>query len=136
MQDSEHHPSAASAGFSGPGVMLISAALFGYFGFFTSWSTTGTDGQFLPFVAIVEWSLKGGAIGFAVSGILAFFAVRPAEFIYAIVGIITAIGFVIGGVLDLADTQHTALSPFLLFLFAAWNGYGSFSSLKRLLQSG
>ena len=68
MQDSSGHSRPVHTGFSGPGVMLISAALFGYFGFYTSWNTTGITGQFLPFVAIIEWSLKGGAIGFAISG--------------------------------------------------------------------
>ncbi len=137
MQNSEPHSRAASVGFSGPGVMLISAALFGYFGFSSSWIHTSSDGQFLPFVAIIEWSLKGGAIGFAIAGLLCFFAPLPAEFLYAAVGIITAIGFVIGGILDLADDRHGVLiSPFLLFLFAGWNGFSSFNSLKRLLQSG
>ena len=135
MQESQGSPRPRHSGFTGPGYMLISAALFGYFGFAYNWDSTGTDGQFLPFVVIIEWSLKGGAIGFALAAILSFIASRPAEFLYAAVGIITAIGFVIGGSLDLADNQHTVMQPIILFIFAAWNGYSSVMSLKHLLQS-
>ena len=115
-------------------MMFISAALFGYFGFSVTWNTTGVDGQFLLFVAIEAWTLKGCAIGFALAGVLSFIAARPAEFLYAFVGILSAIGFVTAGILDLADNQHTAMQPFLLFLFAAWNGFGSLTSLRSLLR--
>ena len=136
MPESTPHAPPAYHGHAGPGVMLISAALFGYFGFAYSWDPTGVDGQFLPFVVIIEWSLKGGAIGFVISAVLCFLAARPAEILYAAVGIITAIGFLIGGTLDLLDDQHMVMSPFLLFFFAAWNGYSSIMSLKSLLRGG
>lgn len=134
MQESSQHAQPSYQGHAGPGIMLLSAALFGYFGFAYSWDPTGVDGQFLPFVVIVEWSLKGGAIGFVIAAVLSFLAAWPAEILYAAVGIITAVGFVVGGTLDLLDDQHTVMSPFLLFFFAAWNGYGSIMSLKSLLR--
>ena len=112
--------------------MFMSAAIFGYFGFSTIWLHTGSDGQTLPFVIILEWSLKGGAVGFALSGMLSLIASRPGEFVYAIVGIISSIGLVIAGVLDIRDTAHTAMSPILLFIFAAWNGFSSVDAIRRL----
>ena len=115
--------------------MFISAALFGYFGFGVGWDHTGMDGQFLPFVAIIEWSLKGGAIGFGLAGLLCFVAGRPAEFVYAVVGLLTAFGFVLGATLDILDTQHTAMSPLLLFIFAGFNGWSSFVALRHLLAT-
>ena len=135
MPESNSHRDGTSAGITSPIIMFISAALFGYFGFFYySWNTSGIDGQFLLFVAIEAWTLKGCAIGFALAGVLSFVATRPAEFLYAFVGILSAIGFVTAGILDLADNQHTAMQPFLLFLFAAWNGFGSLTSLRSLLR--
>ena len=113
-------------------MMFISAALFGYFGFVHSWDTAGLDGQFLLFVAIEEWTLKACAVGFGLAGVLTFIAPRPAEFFYAIVGLLSAAGFVVAAVLDLSDPHHTAMQPFLLFLFAAWNGFGSLTSIRSL----
>ena len=74
MQESSQHAQPSYQGHAGPGIMLLSAALFGYFGFAYSWDPTGVDGQFLPFVVIVEWSLKGGAIGFVIAAVLSFLA--------------------------------------------------------------
>ena len=113
--------------------MFVSAAIFAYFGFNKPWLYTGIDGQILPFVVILDWSLKGGAIGFALSGILSMFAQRPGEYLYAVVGIISSLGLVVSGILDLRDTDHTAMSPMLLFIFAAWNGFSSIGALRRLL---
>ena len=50
----------AAAGLAGPGVMFLSAAIFGYFGFGVTWLTTGVNGQYLLFVALFEWTLKIG----------------------------------------------------------------------------
>ena len=39
---------------AGPGIMLLSAAIFGYFGFATSWNYhSGLTGEFLLFVALL-----------------------------------------------------------------------------------
>ena len=52
---------------AGPGVMLFSAAIFGYFGFSSSFLYHSVNtGQFLFFVALLDWTLKGAAIGFAI----------------------------------------------------------------------
>ena len=132
--DAHQNDKVSSRGFTGPVMMFLSAALFGYFGFSTFWNTTGLEGQFLAFVTIEEWTLKGCAIGFALAGVLSFLAARPAEYLYSIVGILSALGFVAAGVMDIGDQQHTAIQPFLLFLFAAWNGFGSLTSIRMLVR--
>ena len=114
----------------------MSAAIFGYFGFSTIWIHTGSNGETLAFVIILEWSLKGGAVGFALSGVLSLIASRPGEYLYAIIGMISSLGLVAAGVLDLRDTVHTAMSPVLLFIFAAWNGFSSGAAIQRLRQKG
>ncbi len=114
--------------------MFMSAAIFGFFGFNTVWIHTGINGEILPFVGILEWSLKGGAIGFALSGVLSLIASRPGEYLYAAIGIISSIGLLTAGILDLRDGEHTAMSPMLLFIFAAWNGFSSIGAIRRLRQ--
>ena len=120
--------------FAGPGIMLISAAIFGYFGFFTIWLTTsGTTGEFLFFVALLEWTLKVSSVGFALSAIVTLANPFVGNLLYSIVGVLGAIALVIVGILDIADAQHTAMHPAILFLFAAWNGYNSWTGLRALL---
>ena len=47
-----------------------------------------------------------------------------------------ALGLVAVGVMDLMDDQRAAaIPPILAFIFAAWNGYGSWSSLSQILSA-
>ena len=118
---------------AGPVMMFLSAIIFGYFGFWFTWDHTGVDGQTLAFVIIEEWTLKACAVGFAASGLLALAMPRPAEFLYAGLGLLSAVAFVIAGILELLDDQHAAIGPFMLFIFAAWNGFGSIAAFRALL---
>lgn len=120
--------------FTSPWMMLISAAIAGYFGFSASFSyTSSITGEFLFFVPLYEWSLKGAAIAFLVAGVIAF--VRPVvgEWIYGGSGLLTAAGLLIAGILDMIDTQHMVQSPFLTFLFAAVIGIASIASIRDAL---
>jgi hypothetical protein len=124
------------AGLTGPGMMLLSAAIFGYFGFGMTWiHTSAITGQFLLFVALLDWTLKVTAIAFAVSGILTMLHARAGNMLYSIAGLLSAILFVVVAMLDMADKQHTAISPIILLIFAAWNGYGAWQGLRMLLAS-
>ncbi|MHC4274216.1 MAG: hypothetical protein ACYSUR_11190, partial [Planctomycetota bacterium] len=50
---------------AGPAIMILSALIFGYFGFLTyEWSTRGPDGEFILFPALLGWTLKISAILF------------------------------------------------------------------------
>ena len=122
--------------FAGPGIMLLSAALFGYFGFATTWLTTGNAGQFLIYVAILEWALKASAIGFVLAAALT--AVKPfsGNVWYAVVSLLGALAFLVVLVMDVMDKQHMVLHPVLLAIFAGWNGYGALTSLKQLMANG
>lgn len=113
--------------------MLLSAGIFAYFGFATTWIYTGVNGQFLLFVALLDWTLKITAIAFAISTVLTFASAFVGNLLYAIAGVLSAIMFVIVAILDIMDAQHTAMSPLLLFIFAAWNGYGSWTGLQETL---
>lgn len=118
----------------GSWIMLLSAAIFGYFGFFNAtFNTTGVNGQYLAYVAILEWTLKISAVGFAIAGVLAFFAPMPANLLYSVISLLSAVAFIVVAVMDLMDPNHTVMNPVILLLFAAWNGYGAISGLRDLL---
>lgn len=118
-----------------PWVMLISAAIFGYFGFGARFVYTGSQGQFLLFVALYVWTLRGGAIVFFISGVLGFIAPLAASFIYGAAGVLAAVGLAVAGVLDLQDQQHTVQDPFLTFLFAFIIAIVSGASLRDAIAS-
>ena len=123
-------------GVSGVGGMLFSAAIFGYFGFFVlDWSTPGVDGQPVLFRLLLGWTLRGSAIGFAVAAALTLARPWAGRLLYAVIGLLGAVLLVTVAVMDYRDTQHGMFrfSPILLPLFAAWNGYGSWTGLRALL---
>ena len=118
---------------AGPGIMLLSAAIFGYFGFAMGWvHTSATTGQVVPFVPLLEWTLKGTAIVFLLSAVLTFWRPRAGNLLYAASGLLSAALFVVVAIMDWMDPQHSAFSPVILLLFAAWNGFGSWGALRDL----
>lgn len=120
-----------TGGVSGVGGMLFSAAIFGYFGFFVAdWSTPGVDGQPVLFRLLLGWTLRGSAIGFAVTAALTLARPWAGRLLYAVIGLLGAVLLVTVAVMDHLDTRHAAFSPILLLLFAAWNGYGAWAGLR------
>ena len=123
-------------GMAGAGAMFLSALLFGAVWYLTSWNYYSViNGQFLFFVALLDWTIKGMTIAFALAGLIALIAPFPGNLVYAIASLFSAISFAVVGVLDILDPQHTAMHPLLLFVFAAWNGYGAWTSLHELLAA-
>ena len=122
--------------FAGPGVMLFSAAVFGYFGFFHGivWNSPGAGGQPVLFWAILEWALKGAAIAFIGCAILFLLNAVAANAAYAAIGLVCAAAFVVVAVMDYVDKQNgNVIPPIVLLLFAAWNGYWSWHGLCAVL---
>jgi hypothetical protein len=121
-------------GLAGPVIMLISAALFGYFGFTTRFvATSGVTGQLLIYVPMLEWTLKISAIAFLICAGVVVIAPVIGNVIYSLVGLVGAVMFVLVAIMDLADQQHMVMSPLWLLVFAAWNGYGSWTGLQAVL---
>lgn len=125
-----------SAGLTGPGVMLFSAAIFGYFGFATTWLTTSSStGQFLAFVAIFEWTLKAGAIAFLASALLTFVSPLAGNALYALASALCAIAMAVVLVLDFNDKQHTVMHEVVLLIFVVWNLWGAWSSVREVMAA-
>lgn len=121
-----------------PVVMLVSAALFGFFGFVVQWSTIGINGQTLPFMVLFIWTMRITALWFLVSALLVFARRREGYLLYAVGGLGSAIALVVIAVMDFMDGAHTifAYAEFLLPIFALWNGWSSWGSLRELMGKG
>ncbi|MHC4948983.1 MAG: hypothetical protein ACYTG1_12100 [Planctomycetota bacterium] len=119
----DHAPSAVAS----PGAMFFSAAVFGLFGFYMF---SGNQSQLL--FDLVVWSLRGGAIGFAVAGVLALLRVPMAEAFYLLVSAVTAVLFAVTGIGHLVDPAVGNFNGLLLLLFAAWNGWGTWEGIRAM----
>jgi len=120
--------------------MLISGGIFAYFGFGSSWAhqyTTTTPPVLLPMVVLLEWSLKGGAIAFGVSALISMAGSILGPLLYAVVGLITAIIFAIVAVWEWTNPNgyFSGVPAILLIIFAIWNGFGSYSALREILNA-
>lgn len=116
--------------------MLVSAGVFAYFGFGTQWSHQSLlTGQTLLFVVLLDYTLKSSAVAIGAAVLLTLIHRAAGGLLYGVVGLLGAMMFVVIAILDIRDQQHTAIDPILLFIFAAWNGFGSLASLRELLRS-
>ncbi len=122
---------------AGPVVMLFSAAIFGFFGFSRDWSAPFPDGTVVLFMVLLGWTLKISAALFLVSGVGSFVKPIAGHLLYALTGVVSAGLFVVVVVMDVTDTDHMIMpySWVVLLLFAGWNGYGSWLSLRSILGS-
>lgn len=128
------HPALA-----GPGGMIFSAVLFGYFGFMMGLTTNNMQGQFVWLFAVFLWTIRGASVGYAVAALMTFAMPLAGNLIYAVVGLFSALGFLVLSGWDLFDTQRMLhgmpMLPgwLMLLLFAAWNGYGSWIGLRAVM---
>jgi len=118
--------------------LIISVLLFGYFGFFAGLSTVAAlGGPTIPLFAFFLWSLRLCAIGFLIA--LALHAAKrflESTLVAGAVGVLSALAFLIAALWDLLDQNYAlAISPVLLLIFAAWNGYVSWGSLRSVLAA-
>lgn len=113
--------------------MFVSAALFLWFGFMRGLTGVSVStGQSVPLFVFLLWTLRLTGIGFALAIVLRFTGVAASSLVYAAVGLVGAVALAAYGIWDLLDsTLMGALSPFLAFIFAAWNGFGSFRTLQQ-----
>lgn len=126
----------SSSVMAGPGIMLLSAAIFGYFGWVIGKNGYAPDqnGQIVPSWVLLAATIHASAVVFALSALLTFFHPAAGNLLYGISGVLSALLFVVVVILDHLDKTHVlAVSPILLILFAAWNGYGSWTGLRALL---
>jgi len=117
--------------------MFISAGVFAYFGFAGSWAhqyTTTNPPELLTMVVLLKWTLRAGAIAFGVAAVLSMLRSGAGPLLYCVVGLITAVLFVVVGIWEMTNPQgyFSGIPAILLFLFAAWNGFGSWTELQEM----
>ncbi|MEE9129033.1 MAG: hypothetical protein V3T84_03375 [Phycisphaerales bacterium] len=122
---------------TGPGMMFLSAAIFGFFGFMMVFpEIASTTGKLIPMVVTLKWTLRAAAVAFLLSAVLSMANPRAGEILYAGVSLISAGLFAVVAVWDLMTPQYVSgVHWFLLLVFAAWNGFGSYSSLREILNA-
>ncbi|MFG0251722.1 MAG: hypothetical protein ACF8NJ_02475 [Phycisphaerales bacterium JB038] len=108
-------------------IMFFSAAIFGFFGF-GYLKGQGTYPQEL--FQLMIWSLRGGAVGFALAGLLAVVGLPASRVLYSIVGGLTAVVFVVIGVWHLLVPTLPNLTGGIFLFFGLFNGNGVYRALK------
>ena len=103
---------------AGPVIMLLSALIFGYFGY--TLKPTASDGQFVLFMALLTWTLRISAGLFVVSAVVTLVLPVIGNLLYALVGIVGAGLFVVVAVMDIADDQYATIHPVILLIFAVY----------------
>ncbi|MDY7109916.1 MAG: hypothetical protein SYC29_14890 [Planctomycetota bacterium] len=121
--------------------MIISALLFAWFGFRAGWAhqyTTTQPPQLLVMVVILKWTLRIGAILFGLSALQTIMGLLTGEVLYSLTGLVTAIIFIVVAIWEWTNPQgyYSGVSPFLLVIFAVWNGYGSLLGLRAVRLTG
>ena len=87
--------------FTSPILILVSAAIFGFFGFFyADWNKPFPDGQVVLFMVLLGWTLRISAIVFLAAGLLAFVSPIAGNLLYALTGVATAGLFVVVSEMD------------------------------------
>ncbi|MDI9403490.1 MAG: hypothetical protein QM516_06415 [Limnohabitans sp.] len=113
---------------------LISAAIFGYYGFLNDTVRDVTDdqtGQTVPLWIGFLWSMRLVALLFVLSVVMALRRTRGSLFVSGLGGMLAALLLAAFAVWDAMDQQYMLAAPgWLLVLFAAWNGYASAGSLR------
>lgn len=105
--------------------MFISAAIFGFFGFFYF----GAQQTILLF-QIVLWTLRGSAIGFALAGALTLARMRIGPMVFQVIAAISSIMLIVTGIWHFVDPTVANLNGVLLLLFGIWNGASVFRAFK------
>lgn len=105
-------------------IMFFSAAIFAFFGF-----RLGQGSLPVALYLLIIWSLRGGAVLFGLSGILALARVRMADVLYAVAGAVTGVLFIIAGVWLLLVAGIGNATGIILLLFGLWNSYSALRSL-------
>jgi hypothetical protein len=126
---------------SEPIYMVISALLFAYFGFGGSWAHQNTvptatqPSQMLGMVVLLKWTLRAGALTFGTAALLSMLGSNLGPLLYAVGGLVTAVLFGIVAIWEWTNPRgfYSGVPAILLIIFALWNGYGSWASLRQML---
>jgi hypothetical protein len=116
---------------------LISAAIFGYFGFLsdTTSQVTNSAGETVPLWIGALWILRLSTLLFAGAAGLAMARIPMAGLASGVAGLAATLGLLVILVWDQVDRQHYFACPgWLLAIFIVWNGYHSVRTVREHLR--
>ena len=130
-------PSARDFDDRGPDVLgpLLSAAIFGYFGFFTGLQSDDGSGTVVPLFLTTVWVLRVSALLFLAAAVIAILGKSRAGLFAGIVGAIATLGLVVVTAWSMLDPDRDiAVNHLIMILCILWNAYSSFSSIRSALR--
>jgi hypothetical protein len=108
---------------------LLSAAIFGYVGFYQGWINNGLP-DLLFFLLI--WSIRSAAVGYAISGVMTLAGLASSAAIHLGVAAGTSILFVFSGGWLLVEDGPASIMALLLLGVGLWNGLVSWPVIRRI----
>lgn len=116
---------------------LLSAVLFGYFGFLSAdvRQTADDAGNTVLLWVGTLWIVRISTVLFAASAALALGGDRRTDLVYGASSLLATAGLAAILVWDQLDTEYqTVFHPLILLICIAWNGYGSIQTLRDALR--
>jgi hypothetical protein len=102
---------------------VLSALIFGYFGFLAGLSTGDASGT-VPLYLVTVWVLRVSAILFVAAAVVAMLGIRRATLISGLACAAATLGLLVVMVWSVADQQRDiAIHPLIMAICIAWNGY-------------
>ncbi|MFM7260845.1 MAG: hypothetical protein ACKO3W_09615 [bacterium] len=115
---------------------LLSAVIFGYYGFLAGLDTHGSDGEPIALWITFVWVLRAATVLYAACAVLAWRGRPGAELAYGVVSALATAGLAAVFVWDIASPDNTAVHPLIMVVLLLWNGYGAYGSIRAGLARG
>lgn len=116
---------------------LLSAAVFGYYGFLSGITSdiTNDAGEVVPLWVGSLWILRLCTLAFIGCAVVGFLKLRQAGLIFGIAGMFAALGLFVVLAWSQLDTEYDfACHPLILLVFGCWNAYVSFIAIRASLR--
>ena len=110
---------------------LLSALIFGYYGFIAGLSTHGANGEPIALWIAFLWVLRAATILYVICTVLAWRRRPGAELAYGLCGLGATAGLAVIFVWDLISPDSTAVLPLLMAVLLVWNAYSSIGTMRE-----
>lgn len=111
----------------------LTAAIFGYYGFFAGLMTTGDGGESVPLYMAFVWTMRIVSVASLACVLLALTGNRKAAPAYLAMAALSTVGPLGCAVWDMVDAEYNlATSPLILIVFGIWNGYCLYRTVREL----